>query len=413
MRKGFLLFYWVFFLLVVVCGPVSASINPFPTYPSIRANVEFWKRVYSEYHSNQGFIHDSKNLEVIYEVLDIKDRQLRGSARANRKKIKQVKAGYRKILTDLARGKKAATKEEKRVLALFNGNHGPEVLKEAAGNIRFQLCLNDRFKEGVIRSGRYLDEIKRILKKHKLPLDLAYLPHVESSFNYKAYSKFGAAGIWQFIRSTGRRFLTISYTLDERRDPILASHAAAKYLKENYKKLGTWPLALTAYNHGASGMARAKSKHGGYEAIFNKYDSRRFGFASRNFYSEFLAAREVAKHYQRYFKGLKMDSKVKTTQVKLAGYAAIDDLANYFKVDPLVVRELNPASNIVPNAAVAIKQPPPPPPPPLSGTTGSTLVTIAPTSWRESPSRRAATRCRTPATAGSSTARTWPSSRCT
>ncbi len=102
-----------------------------------------------------------------------------------------------------------------------------------------------------------------------------------------AYSKFGAAGIWQFTRSTGRRYMEVGYVLDERRDPIRATHAAAQLLKENYEKLGSWPLAITAYNHGAAGMARARQKHGDYPAIFKSYRSRTFKFASRNFYSEF------------------------------------------------------------------------------------------------------------------------------
>jgi membrane-bound lytic murein transglycosylase D len=78
-------------------------------------------------------------------------------------------------------------------------------------------------------------------------VDLAYLPHVESSFNPKAYSKFGAAGMWQFTRSTGKQYMTVSYAVDERRDPILSSRAAARLLKRNFKKFQNWPMAITAY----------------------------------------------------------------------------------------------------------------------------------------------------------------------
>jgi hypothetical protein len=83
--------------------------------------------------------------------------------------------------------------------------------------------------------------MKQIFNKFGLPDDLVYLPHVESSFNPKAYSKFGAAGIWQFTRSTGRQYLTVDYAVDERRDPIRASVAAARLLKQNYKKFKKWP----------------------------------------------------------------------------------------------------------------------------------------------------------------------------
>ena len=93
--------------------------------------------------------------------------------------------------------------------------------------------------EGVIRSGGYMAEMKHIFRSHNLPEDLAYLPHVESSFNTSAYSKFGAAGIWQFTRSTGKNYLNIDYVIDERRDPILSTKAAAKYLKSNFENLGS------------------------------------------------------------------------------------------------------------------------------------------------------------------------------
>ena len=109
-------------------------------------------------------------------------------------------------------------------------------------------------------SGQYMIFLKKIFKKYDLPEELIVLPHVESSFNYKAYSSAGAAGIWQFTRGTGKQYLKISYEVDERLDPILSTEAAAKLLKRNYEVLGSWPLAITAYNHGAYGMKRAVKK---------------------------------------------------------------------------------------------------------------------------------------------------------
>jgi membrane-bound lytic murein transglycosylase D len=207
--------------------------------------------------------------------------------------------------------------------------------------IRCQIGQKDRFRQGLIRSGAYLEEIQEVFHLHGLPEDLAYLPHVESSFNPKAYSKFGAAGIWQFTRFTGKQFMTVGYAVDERRDPIQSSKAAAQLLKQNYKKLGNWPMAITAYNHGMAGMLRAKRAKGSYEAIFRGYRSRIFKFASRNFYSEFLAAREIAKNYERYFGAIKLDTPVETWNMVLEGYASINDLSRYFKVDIPTIRRLN------------------------------------------------------------------------
>lgn len=332
-------------LLLFYCHSAHASVSQdsFPVYESMRANVAFWKKVYAEYPTTKGLIHDNRDLAIIYEVVDLASENQAGAGGINKERADRAKEKYRQILLSLAGGQAPQTSEAKRVLALFGGSPSSSQLSQAAEAIRFQQCLKDRFLEGLVRSGAYLAEIKKIFRSYDLPEDLAYLPHVESSFNYKAYSKFGAAGIWQFTQSTGKRFMTIDYTLDERRDPIRASHAAARFLKENHKKLGSWPLALTAYNHGPSGIMRAKNQLGTYENIFNKYDGQSFGFASRNFYSEFIAAREVAKNYKKYFGNVTLAAPVSFVEVAIPGYAPIKDLSRHFRVDLATLKELNPA----------------------------------------------------------------------
>ena len=321
----------------------QAAKDAFPLYPSIRTNVGFWEKVYSRYSSKQGILHDNENLNIIYEVIDLKDYDLPGSRKVNKARIKRSKDQYVRILHRLASGNKPASKEEKRVAALFGPGANPGDFRKAVGNIRCQVGQKDRFRKGLIRSGAYLPAIRDILRQKGLHTDLSYLPHVESSFNPAAYSKSGAAGIWQFTRSTGKRFMAIDYTVDERRDPIISSSAAAELLKQNYKKLGDWPLALTAYNHGVSGMMRAKRRHGSYEAIFKKHQSRLFRFASRNFYSEFLAAREVAKNYKKYFGNLKFHRPENHPQIVSPGYMAINDIVNVLKVDRNEIIRLNPS----------------------------------------------------------------------
>lgn len=340
------LFFINFFLIICLSASfASAAVtrDPFPVYDSMEGNVAFWKMVYAKYPTTKGLIHDNRQLGIIYEVIDLKPQGQPGSRQHNKKKIKKVKEKYKGILLSLAAGNPAKTKEEKKVLALFGKNVSHKRLKNYTDSIRFQLCQKDRFEQGVVRSGKYLAEMKTIFRSYGLPEDLAYLPHVESSFNYKAYSKFGAAGVWQFIRSTGKRFMTVNYTLDERRDPIRATHAAARFLKENHQKLGSWPLALTAYNHGANGMMCAKKKLGNYDTIFNKYDGKRFGFASRNFYSEFIAARNVAKDYKKHFGLVRLDSPVVTFEVVMSGYAPVENVSRFFHVDLATLQELNPA----------------------------------------------------------------------
>jgi membrane-bound lytic murein transglycosylase D len=333
--------------LVVAGRPAGADTlmeaDPFPVYDSIRPNISFWKKIYSEYSTTQGVIHDSQNLNIIYEVIELKDRNRHGSQKINRDRIRAAKQKYKLILAELREGQAPVGSDERRVADLFGANATPEDFQAAMRNLRCQVGQKDPFREGIVRAGAYLQEIKRIFRDSGLPEDLAYLPHVESSYNPQAYSKFGAAGIWQFTRSTGKRYMTVSYAVDERRDPIISSQAASQLLKANFKKFQNWPMAITAYNHGVSGMLRAQRREGDYESIFKDYRSRIFKFASRNFYSEFLAAREVARDYQLYFGELVLDEPPKVQEVVLAGYGSLPEIARKLEIEIVVLRKLNPA----------------------------------------------------------------------
>ena len=342
----------ILFLSVIVlpwhpelCSRLGAQSDPFTAFESIQPNINFWKKIYSEFSSRKGVIHDSRNLNIIYGVIDLKDPDQPSGRKINRNRIKAAKSKYRLILQKLGQTEAAMASdpEERRIVEMFGPDAKRADFQKATDRIRCQVGQKDRFRMGIIRSGAYLEEIRKIFQYHGLPEDLAYLPHVESSFNTAAYSKFGAAGAWQFTRSTGRQYMTINYTIDERRDPIRATHAAARLLKNNYDKLKSWPLAMTAYNHGLSGMLRAQNKHGNYEAVFKKYKSRTFKFASRNFYSEFLAAREVAINYQDYFGALALHSPTKTTEFTLPGYTSIPQLSQQLDLDLDTLHRLNPA----------------------------------------------------------------------
>ena len=147
--------------------------------------------------------------------------------------------------------------------------------------MRFQLGQADKFQEGLIRMGRWSGYIERVLEEHGVPHELVALPHVESSYNPRAYSRVGAAGIWQFTRSTGRLYLRVDHVVDERMDPFKASVGAARLLRDNHRRLESWPLAITAYNHGVAGIARATRKLGTRDigAIAQRY-RRLFGYGS-------------------------------------------------------------------------------------------------------------------------------------
>jgi len=320
---------------------VSAGVD-FPLYPEITTSVDFWEKIYSEYNLSQAVIHDRNDLGIVYTVVRLKYPRQRNAREMNRKTLAVVKEKYRQILLKLADGRRPSNFEERKVLNFFRPNPDLKKIRVAADNIRSQLGQKERFRNGVVRSGAYLGKIREIFRENGLPDELAYLAHVESSYNFEAYSKAGAAGIWQFTRRTGRRFLTIDQTLDERRDPLKASRAAASLLLENFQKLGNWPMAITAYNHGQGGMLRAAALKRTYPRIFNEYRGRYFGFASRNFYAEFIAASRVAGNYRKYFGDLTLSMPVPVRQVSLPGYADVRQLAGYLNIGPELIRKYNP-----------------------------------------------------------------------
>lgn len=315
----------------------------FPLYPSIKPNVDFWIDIFTKVSKHEGLLHDVNNLSLVYSTIRLDGSQTSPARKKNRKIKKNAIKKYKTILLNLANGKKPSSTEEEQILALFGNKPEPALLKRAAFNLRIQTGLKEEFKGGLIRSGAYILRFKKIFASYGLPSDLVYLPCVESSFRTQAYSKFGAAGIWQFTRSTGRLYMDIGYVVDERRDPFIATDAAARLLKRNYENLKEWPLAITAYNHGMNGMLKAKKTKGSYEQIFKSYRSRSFKFASRNFYSEFLAARQVAKNYQTYFGPLSFDKPRSFNKITTHGFLSIDDVSKALNISQRKLQKLNPS----------------------------------------------------------------------
>ena len=195
-----------------------------------------------------------------------------------------------------------------------------------------------------MRSGRWLPHFSAMMDKHEVPQLLKLLPHVESSFVAHARSNVGAAGMWQFTRGTGRRFMKVNHVIDERLDPYIAAEAAAKLLRFNYDRVQSWPLAITAYNHGLRSVTRAADKFGkdNLVTILRQYDGRRFGFASRNFYLSFVAAVHVHLNYQRYFGDLVIEDYFKPDILKLPKYLSIQALQS-IGLDKKSLKPLNPA----------------------------------------------------------------------
>lgn len=335
------------FLLPIILLPGcpvldAAADDLFPRPPELEPDVTFWVTVFTGVDSDQGLLHDTRNLAAIYERIDIPDKVSRAE---RQRRVQARRDHYRAILERLTGRRDNLGAEERRVLALWPEDVRNETLVEAAGNIRFQQGLSDRFRDGLVRAGRYRAHVHRELSKLGVPLGLAALPHVESSYNPEARSHVGASGIWQFTQSTGRRYMQVDHVLDERNDPYIATTAAAKLLAYNYSIAGNWPMAITAYNHGLAGVRRAMRAHGddAYVDILRNYRGRTFGFASRNFYVAFLAALEVDQNPDRYFPGLVADAPIDYEIMVLDDYVAADVLAASLSVDVRELARHNPA----------------------------------------------------------------------
>jgi membrane-bound lytic murein transglycosylase D len=311
--------------------------------PELERDVRFWIRVYTEVTTEQGLLHDDWNLGIVYEVLRFDASE---SPKQREHAVTAAKARYTALLKRFAAGDvENLTTHERRILHAFGASASPAVFRDSMDRIRFQLGQADRFHEGLIRAQSFERNISKVLAQRGVPPEIGALPHVESSFNPAAYSRVGAAGLWQFMPSTARRYMRVDSLVDERLDPYTATEAAANLMLYNYRLVGTWPLTVTAYNHGPGGLRRAQDELGtsNIEVIVKRYQGSTFGFASRNFYVAFLAALEVDRNAEKFFGPLTHFPDTESTTVELPDYVAVDSLAKAFKVDMGALRVLNPA----------------------------------------------------------------------
>ncbi len=303
-------------------------------YREFEDEIVFWEQVFTVYESNQVLLHDDRDLRLVYYVkefttgIEHNDREARRQKNILEQEIRSLKKDLELIHSLGPDSGKLNERQRQIVDNLRELGYGTDAstIYKLKQRLRYQRGIRDKFRDSLIRSGRYLEIMKGIFRKYELPEELAYLPHVESSFDYNAYSRAGAAGVWQFTRGTGQSYLRISSSVDERLDPIKATDAAARLLRDNFGALESWALTMTSYNYGRNGMIRARNLFGtDFRKIMDNHNSRYFGFASRNFYAEFLAALKVAKNYRDYFGELPIEQPLRFETLRLqrsydAGY---------------------------------------------------------------------------------------------
>lgn len=266
----------------------------FPLLAGLEKQVGFWKRIFTEFSVSQLVFFDPLDMSKIYEVLD---------------------AGEESRGNDYINGERA------RIAAA----HGVDLER-----VKAQRGIKERTAAGLKRAGRYLPQMQQIFKDRGLPVELTYIPLLESSYEVNARSHAGALGMWQFMRRTGKQFMRVNNSVDERRDPLESTRAAASFLKQAYESLGNWPLAITAYNFGPAGMARAVAEVGSDDLVelIQKYNHPYWGYPPKNFYAEFLVAVDIGKNFKQYFPGLELDSPVTIREIELKSNTSLASVIN-------------------------------------------------------------------------------------
>lgn len=324
----------------------------FPRYPSLQPAVTFWTQVFGKYSEYQSLVHSADYPHKIFTVLDFRGDKVSLNAvqLANKRKAEETRAKEQVVallerVHERRERPETLSLEERKIYDLYADIADADKFERAAKSVRSQRGLAERTQAALEISGKYLPEMERIFSGYQLPVRLTRLPLVESSFNVEAYSKVGAAGLWQFMPSSAKIYMRLNDLVDDRRDPWTSTDAAARHLRDDYRALGSWPLALTAYNHGRGGVARGLKATGGTTLpdLIRDYKAKSFGFASRNFYAEFLAASDVEREYKKHFGEVQRRTPLAFEIVETKHYVPYETLRQLCGADDELFRKLNPA----------------------------------------------------------------------
>ncbi len=202
---------------------------------------------------------------------------------------------------------------------------------QSRGRKQFEIWLN--------RYAKYSDLIYPILREHDLPEELIYLAMIESGLNPKAYSRANAAGLWQFVYSTGKAYgLKRSWYVDERRDPVKSTHAACGYLKDLFEEFDHWYLALAAYNSGSARVQRAVRLH----QTSDFWQLHSLPRETRNYIPYFLAAAIIGSNPEKYGFSMPEQDPLTYDEVVLEKSADLTVLARSAGISLRTLQEYNP-----------------------------------------------------------------------
>lgn len=315
--------------LDVLIDPLARVSDEFDIPKELYDRTRFWFDIYTKYGEAHHIIHHARYPWIIFEAVDTSDILYSGKGATwyRRQKaqnfVLERRRLIRRTLEHLARNpnKKNLSPLEQQLMASVEplGGSIKKVLRSAASNMRSQLGQRDFFVNGLVQSQKYLPYMEEIFARAGLPADLTRLPFVESSFNTRAESRVGASGIWQIMPFTGQAYMKVDNIVDERNSPIKATQLAAKLLKQYFRALDQWPLAVTSYNHGIGNirvaMRAARSKD--LAIIIERYHRGDFKFASSNFFCSFLAALYAERYKDVLFNDIIAEPLIEREIVKL------------------------------------------------------------------------------------------------
>ncbi|MFQ6613488.1 MAG: LysM peptidoglycan-binding domain-containing protein [Fidelibacterota bacterium] len=203
----------------------------------------------------------------------------------------------------------------------------------------FQTKRRPEFEIWLTRYMRYRETVRTILKEHGLPEELEFLALIESGMNPRAYSRASASGMWQFIYSTGKKYgLNRNWYVDERRDPVKATHAACEYIQDLYDEFDDWYLALAAYNSGAGRVRRGILLHNTRDF----WQLRSLPRETQDYIPYFLAAALICRNPEQYGFTLPDVTPLAYDEVELEKSADLNILAKCCGISVNALRDLNP-----------------------------------------------------------------------
>jgi len=224
---------------------------------------------------------------------------------------------------------------------------------------QFQTNLRGFYSGALLRSARYVPRMSSILQKKGVPQELAYLPLIESGYRVHAVSRAGAVGPWQLIPGTGRRYgLRIDRYVDERRDPVKSTHAAAQYLKDLHEMFGDWHLSLAAYNTGEMNIVRILERR--RADTFWEMSERGYLYReTSNFVPEFLAALQIAVSPEAYGFEAPSETPFQYDVVHVDRSLTLATVARLSGTSTETIKELNPALHrgVVPPSGYSVRVP--------------------------------------------------------